>query len=106
MAATSVLEPMVILYRHTGEGRYLEFCRYIVKAWDEASGPRILQTLLTEKQVNKTANAKAYEMLSNLVGGIGEGKFPGIRAVERDVDFGMARKIESEFRAVHIDLPQ
>lgn len=25
--------------------------------------------------------------------GIGEGKFPGIRAVERDVDFGIARKI-------------
>ncbi len=68
MAATSVLEPMVLLYRHTGEGRYLEFCRYIVKAWDEANGPRIIQTLLTEKQVNKTANAKAYEMLSNLVG--------------------------------------
>ena len=36
--------------------------------------------------------------------GIGEGKFPGIRAVERDVDFGIARKMESEFRAVQVDL--
>ncbi|MCU0871844.1 MAG: glycoside hydrolase family 127 protein, partial [Pirellulaceae bacterium] len=68
MAATSILEPMVLLYRHTGEERYLEFCRYIVKAWDEAHGPKIVQTLLAERQVNKTANAKAYEMLSNLVG--------------------------------------
>lgn len=68
MAATSVLEPMVLLYRHTGDQRYLEFCRYIVEAWDEENGPKIVQTLLTEKQVNKTANAKAYEMLSNLVG--------------------------------------
>ncbi len=68
MAATSVLEPMVLLYRCTGETRYLEFARYLVKAWDEPNGPRILQTLLAEKQVNKTANAKAYEMLSNLVG--------------------------------------
>jgi hypothetical protein len=68
MAATSVLEPMALLYRHTGDPRYLEFCRYIVTAWDEPNGPGIVQALLTEGQVNKTANAKAYEMLSNLVG--------------------------------------
>ena len=68
MAATSVLEPVVLLYRFTGDERYLEFARYIVKSWDEPKGPAILKTLLTEKQVNKTANGKAYEMLSNLVG--------------------------------------
>ena len=68
MAATSVLEPIVLLYRFTGDDRYLEFARYIVKAWDEPGGPKIIATLLTEKKVNKTANGKAYEMLSNLVG--------------------------------------
>jgi len=68
MAATSVLEPMVVLYRFTGEPKYLEFARYIVKSWDEPNGPKIIATLLKEKQVNKTANGKAYEMLSNLVG--------------------------------------
>jgi DUF1680 family protein len=68
MAATSVLEPMVLLYRNTGEERYLKFARYLVESWNEPNGPRIIQALLTEKQVNKTANAKAYEMLSNLVG--------------------------------------
>ncbi len=68
MAATSVLEPVVVLYRLTGDERYLDFARYIVKSWDEPKGPAILKTLLTEKQVNKVANAKAYEMLSNLVG--------------------------------------
>jgi DUF1680 family protein len=68
MAATSVLEPMVLLYRHTGDDRYLEFGRYLVRAWDEPGGPRILDTLLKVKQVNRTANGKAYEMLSNLVG--------------------------------------
>jgi DUF1680 family protein len=68
MAATSVLEPMVLLYRFTGDQRYLEFSQYLVKSWDEPKGPKIVQALLTEKQVNKTANAKAYEMLSNLVG--------------------------------------
>ncbi len=68
MAATSVLEPMVLLYRFTGEPRYLEFCRYLVKAWDEPAGPRILASLLEGRPVNRVANAKAYEMLSNLVG--------------------------------------
>jgi uncharacterized protein len=68
MAATSVLEPMVILYRFTGDKRYLDFCRYIVRSWDEPGGPRIVDALMTIKQVNKTANGKAYEMLSNLVG--------------------------------------
>ena len=68
MAATSVLEPMVLLYRHTGEEKYLEFARYIVKSWDEPNGPKIINSLLSTKQVNKTANGKAYEMLSNLVG--------------------------------------
>ena len=68
MAATSVLEPVVLLYRLTGEERYLGFANYIVKSWDEPKGPKIIATLLKEKQVNKIANGKAYEMLSNLVG--------------------------------------
>jgi DUF1680 family protein len=68
MAATSVLEPIVLLYRLTAEERYLNFARYIVKSWDEPNGPRIIQTLLTVKQVHQTANGKAYELLSNLVG--------------------------------------
>ena len=68
MAATSVLEPVVLLYRFTGDERYLEFARSIVRSWDAPDGPQIIGALLKEKQVNKTANAKAYEMLSNLVG--------------------------------------
>jgi DUF1680 family protein len=68
MAATSVLEPMVLLYRTTGDERYLDFARYLVQSWDEPNGPRILASLTTTKAVNQTANGKAYEMLSNLVG--------------------------------------
>ena len=69
MAATSVLEPMVLLHRATGDRKYLDFCRYIVDvAWDEPGGAGILKTLTTVGKVNKTANGKAYEMLSNLVG--------------------------------------
>jgi DUF1680 family protein len=68
MAPTSVLEPMVLLYRLTGEPRYLDFCKYILRAWEQPDGPRIISTLLTLKRVDKVGNGKAYEMLSCLNG--------------------------------------
>ena len=77
MAATSVLEPMAVLYRLTGEPRYLEFCRAIIDAWEDESDPEtwtteegchLLASLLEHGNVYRTANAKAYEMLSNLLG--------------------------------------
>jgi DUF1680 family protein len=77
MAATSVLEPIALLYRLTGEARYLEFCHVIIDAWEDESNPetwmyedgcQLLTSLLEHGNVNRTANRKAYEMLSNLVG--------------------------------------
>jgi DUF1680 family protein len=77
MAATSVLEPIALLYRLTGEQRYLKFCHVIIDAWDDKSNPetwmyedgcQLLASLLEHGNVYKTANRKAYEMLSNLVG--------------------------------------
>jgi hypothetical protein len=65
MAATSVLEPIAMLYRYTGEQRYLDFARYIVRAYDNPGGPKIVASLLATGSVFKTANGKAYEMMSN-----------------------------------------
>ncbi len=68
MAATSVLEPMTDLYIFSGNKKYLDFCYYIVASFNNPKGPRIIATLDSIGRVDKTANAKAYEMLSNLVG--------------------------------------
>ena len=77
LAATSVLEPIVMLYRRTGEPRYLEFCHAIIDAWEDENDPetwmneegcRLLTSLLEHGNVYRTAGRKAYEMLSNLVG--------------------------------------
>lgn len=69
MAATSVLEPMVDLYKFSGDKKYLDFCYYIIKSYDQVNGPKIISTLdATGGRTDKTANAKAYEMLSNFVG--------------------------------------
>src|SRR5579883_333070 len=70
MAPTSVLEPMVLLYRFTGEPRYLDFCKYILRAWEQPNGPKIVSTLLSVKRVDKVGNGKAYEMLSCLNGAL------------------------------------
>lgn len=68
MAATSVMEPMMHLHNATGDKKYLDFCEYLVKAYDQPHGPKIISSLLTKRNVRETANGKAYEMMSNLVG--------------------------------------
>jgi len=70
MAPTSVLEPMVLLYRMTGEPRYLDFCKYILRSWEQPNGPHIISRLLKLKRVDKVGDAKAYEMLSCLNGAL------------------------------------
>lgn len=68
LASTSVLEPMCALYDLTSEPRYLEFCRYIVRSYEGGGASRLVSALLDHGEVHRTANGKAYEMLSNLVG--------------------------------------
>ena len=51
MAATSVLEPMVNLYRYTGDRKYLDFCEYLVRSWDQPNGPKIVASLLATDSV-------------------------------------------------------
>lgn len=68
MAATSILDPMLDLYMWTGDKKYLDFGKYIIRSYNFEGGPAIVRTLLAEKRVDKVANGKAYEMLSNIVG--------------------------------------
>ena len=46
IAPTSVLEPMVWLYRLTGEERYRDFCQYLLRSWERPNGPKIVSRLL------------------------------------------------------------
>jgi DUF1680 family protein len=68
MAATSVLEPIMLLYRATADHKYLDFARYIVSSWDFKDASHLLTDLLQKIPVQKIADGKAYEMTSNLVG--------------------------------------
>ncbi len=68
MAATSVLEPLCTLYRFTGDRRYLDFAISITRAYDRPGGPKLIVALQENANVSKVADAKAYEMMSNLIG--------------------------------------
>ena len=68
MQSGSILEPMTLLYRYTGEQRYLEFCTYIVTMWEKPYGPRLISDMLKTKSFAKTANAKSYEQISCYLG--------------------------------------
>jgi DUF1680 family protein len=68
MAPTSILEPMVKLYTITGKKEHLQFCEYLVASWEQENGPKLVSSLLEHGNVHKTANGKAYEMMSCLVG--------------------------------------
>ena len=68
MAPGSVLEPMVLMYRLTGEPRYLDFAKYVLRAYEQPNGPKIVSRLLELKRVDKVGNGKAYEMLSCING--------------------------------------
>jgi DUF1680 family protein len=68
MAATSVLDAMIELYKYTADKKYLDFCNYIVGAWEQDNGPKLISSILATGKVKKVGNGKAYEMLSNYVG--------------------------------------
>lgn len=68
MASGGVLEPMVLLYRATADEKYLDFARSIAERWEEEKGPKIISSLTEKRSVKLVANAKAYEMMSCLVG--------------------------------------
>jgi len=68
LAPGSILEPMVDLYRYTGNKRYLDFCKYILRAYESKQGPKIIGQLERYGDVTKVGDAKAYEMLSCFLG--------------------------------------
>ncbi|MBS1531022.1 MAG: glycoside hydrolase family 127 protein, partial [Bacteroidetes bacterium] len=68
LAPGSILEPMVDLYRYTNDPKYLDFCRYILRAFEQPDGPKLVSQLEKYGDVTKVGDAKAYEMLSCFLG--------------------------------------
>lgn len=71
----SIIKPMLILYRYTGDRELLDFCVEIAEDWDRDDGkrPNIIRNALEKKPVHEWYPkshlwAKAYETMSCLDG--------------------------------------
>lgn len=73
MAASSVLEPICLLYKYTGKRKYLDFAEEIVRQWETPEGPQLLSKakVNVSERFPKPKNwysagqgQKAYEMMS------------------------------------------
>jgi len=74
MAASSVLEPICLLYGRTGDKKYLDFAEEIVHQWETPDGPQLISKAETDvsKRFPKPKSSwygweqgqKAYEMMS------------------------------------------
>ena len=69
LPASSVLEPVVLVYERTGEKKYLEFAEHIVACWSAPSkrlpaGMRLVEDARAGKNPDQMCSPKAYEMMS------------------------------------------
>ncbi|HKG06254.1 MAG TPA: beta-L-arabinofuranosidase domain-containing protein, partial [Pedobacter sp.] len=73
MAASSILEPVCLLYKLTKDEKYLAFAQEIVKQWERPEGPHLISNAGTDvaRRFPKPADwysfeqgQKAYEMMS------------------------------------------
>lgn len=73
MAASSVLEPITLLYNRTKDKRYLDFAEEIVREWETTDGPQLISKagIAVSDRFPKPKNwfswdqgQKAYEMMS------------------------------------------
>lgn len=69
LPASSVLEPVVLLYERSGNKKYLDFAEYIVSCWNKPSsrlpnGMKLVDDALAGKKPAEMCAPKAYEMMS------------------------------------------
>ena len=69
LPASSVLEPVVLVYERTGDPKYLKFAEHIVACWSAPSkrlpaGMRLVEDALAGKHPAQMCAPKAYEMMS------------------------------------------
>ncbi len=113
MAAGSILEPMVLLYRQTGDVRYLEFAKSIVTAWEHPQGSDLLRKAIAGVSVFKMfpgpdptqegymagGSSKAYEMMSCFEGLV------ELHRVTGDAKYlEAAKKVFADIRATEITI--
>jgi uncharacterized protein len=68
ISATTLLESIVMLYKRTGEEKYLAFAEEIVEMSENNPDLRLMGTMLENKSVVHPGEGKGYQLMSNLLG--------------------------------------
>jgi hypothetical protein len=107
MPSSSILEPMVYLYRRSGEKKYLDFAKYIVEQWETPDGPKLISNALSGIPVSERFphpsvwwsyenGQKAYEMMSCYEGLLELYRITGEPTYLKSVEMAVKNIIESE----------
>jgi uncharacterized protein len=107
MPSCSILEPIVYLYRRTGDKRYLDFAKYIVEQWETVDGPKLISSALAGIPVSERFphpevwwsyenGQKAYEMMSCYDGLLELYRITGEPSYLKAVEMAVKNIIESE----------
>ena len=113
MASSSIIEPMVLLYRRTGDPRYLAFVNYLLELWPTPVGPDLLNKALAGvpvfamfpgpsrvvKNYFDGGQSKAYEMMSCF-----EGLAELYRSTGRPEYLEAVRKVQANVRDTEITI--
>jgi DUF1680 family protein len=65
MSATILLEPIVELFNLTGDNRYLDFAKWIIRKMEEKEGFRIVSESLKKADSENIGDGKAYQIMWN-----------------------------------------
>jgi len=68
MSSGTLLESMVLLYERTGERRFLEFARHIVRMSEDNPQFHLLSAMLAREDVSGPGDGKAYQLMAVLLG--------------------------------------
>jgi uncharacterized protein len=68
LSAAVMLESVVMLYQQTGDERYLEFARHIVRNIEENAQLRIMAAMRAGEDVTVSGDGKAYQLMAVLLG--------------------------------------
>jgi uncharacterized protein len=107
MPSSSILEPMVYLYRRTGEKKYLAFAKYIVEQWETTDGPKLISSALAGIPVSERFphpsvwwsydnGQKAYEMMSCYEGLLELYRVTGEPSYLKAVEMAVSNIIDTE----------
>ncbi len=110
MPSSSILEPMILLYKRTQDPRYLDFAKYIVRQWETPKGPKLISKALDKVAVADRFPApeswwswengqKGYEMMSCYEGLLDLYRITGEAEYLKAVELAVRNIIDTEINA-------